>query len=141
MAEDSSEQQGTLVVTYQAEQQEERFKRIRFRLSDQQGQETLYPRKDAFIDNPTSLARIVVIKGLTPGLYSLEFLIPNKDHFFEIPALREVMIIAGKTTIVDQIVESHKMQVKEKSLSKSPMSFQDFLRVVHIVTKGLVTNP
>lgn len=76
-------QAGTLIVTYHTGPQAERLGQVRFWLTDADEKQTMYPQDDIFVDDPKEKTRMVVIEDLAPGDYTLKFLMPNQDHFFE----------------------------------------------------------
>lgn len=108
MASDPEPEYGTLIVTYETEDRNEKIDRVRFWLINEQNKQTLYPKGATFVDDKEKNSRMVVIEDLNPGMYTLEFLIPNLDgKFEEIPA-REVMIVEGEVSKVDQGIEYKK---------------------------------
>ena len=84
-----STEMGTIIVTYQTQDAEEKLDRIRFWLINENKERTLYPKRDEFVSNSHSPnERTVVITHLPPGRYRIEFLIPNTDKLFEEAAPR-----------------------------------------------------
>lgn len=65
----------------------------------------MYPRKGTFVDDQSALKRIVVIKDLKPGKYTLDFVIPNKDGLFEPVAPREITIADDTITELEQVIK------------------------------------
>lgn len=100
-----SSEMGTIIVTYQTDQAEQRLDRIRFWLINDQQERTMYPKKDEFVSNTrASNERTVVITHLLPGHYRIEFLIPNADRFFEEVPTRHVHLKPGAVIKIDQII-------------------------------------
>jgi formylglycine-generating enzyme required for sulfatase activity len=98
-----SPEMGTIIVTYQTDQEGQRLDRIRFWLINENQERTLYPKKDEFVANSHScLERTVVIAHLPIGLYRIEFLIPNADQLFEMVPPREIELTTGSVIKVDQ---------------------------------------
>lgn len=96
---------GTIIVTYQTDQAEQRLDRIRFWLVNHQNERTMYPKKDEFVSNTrASNERTVVITHLLPGQYGIEFLIPNTDHFFEEVPTRSLVLKSGAVMKIDQTI-------------------------------------
>ena len=104
---------GSLIVTYQTGSQGERLDRIRFWLkkSDEQFQQ-MYPKNDAFVDDPSSMTRMVVIENLSPGKYTIEFAVPNRDGYFENVQKKEILISKGSAVKVDQLIKPRKTAFK-----------------------------
>jgi formylglycine-generating enzyme required for sulfatase activity len=100
-----SSQMGTIVVTYQIDQQGQRLDRVRFWLINQHQERTLYPKKDEFVAHShAGLDRTVVITHLPVGKYRIEFLIPNTDHYFEEIPSREMHLTEGSVVKIDQVI-------------------------------------
>lgn len=77
---------GTLIVTYQTDNEGERLNRIRFWIkNDKQLQQQMYPKADGYVEDSdlSPPLRMVVIEDLSPGTYVIEFVIPNADGRFE----------------------------------------------------------
>lgn len=109
-----SEESGTIIVTYQTDRSRTRLDRVRFWLTDEHHEKTLYPQKDDFISNENvPNVRTVVMTALPPGQYKIEFLVPNCDNFFDEVAPRFVNLKAGEVAKVDQII--HPRQNSESS--------------------------
>lgn len=102
----SSDDKGTIVVTYQTDTQGNRLDRIRFWLINAQQERGLYPKKDEFVANMhTNSERTVVISQLPPGPYIIQFIVPNRDHFFEKPKPRHIDLAAGEVIKIDQEIK------------------------------------
>lgn len=100
-----SPEMGTIIVTYQTDQQGQRLDRIRFWLINEKQEKTLYPKKDEFVaNNHTCSERTVVISHLPPGRYTIEFILPNTDRFFESPPIRNVHLTSGSVLKIDQAI-------------------------------------
>lgn len=99
---------GTLIVTFQTNKKGERIERIRFWLKDENAKQTLFPRGTAFVDDKDKKTRMVVIEDLSPGQYTLEFLVPNLDGRFESIPERKVKITRGEVVKIDQEIKTRK---------------------------------
>jgi formylglycine-generating enzyme required for sulfatase activity len=100
-----SPEMGTIVVTYQTDQVNQRLDRIRFWLINANRERTLYPKKNEFVANShTPNERTVVITHLPIGHYRIEFLIPNTDQIFEEVPSREVNLTQGAVIKIDQTI-------------------------------------
>ncbi|MFI5343976.1 MAG: hypothetical protein ACHQUC_07130 [Chlamydiales bacterium] len=96
---------GTIIVTYQTDQEGQRLDRIRFWLINANHERTLYPKKDEFVANThPCLERTVVIARLPIGPYRIQFLIPNADQIFEEVAPREIELTADAVIKIDQLI-------------------------------------
>ncbi|WP_155117511.1 hypothetical protein [Neochlamydia sp. TUME1] len=93
---------GTLIVDYKTDLEGDRLDRIRFWLKDGNHSQKMYPKGHAFVEDRKNRSRIVVLEDVTPGEYTLEFLIPNKDAFFEESSLRHIHLQAGEVVKVDK---------------------------------------
>lgn len=94
---------GTLIVTYRTDSRGERLHRIRFWIKDAQGNKLgLYPKADVFVDYPDGPSRKVVVDDLAGGQYTIDFLIPNMDHYFTVPVPRTIEIVPGEVKKIDQ---------------------------------------
>jgi len=79
------------MVAYQTNQSGERLDRVRLWLTGENGQLQTFPKGQAFAEDLSVPSRTIVISELPPN-YRLEFVIPNRDHFFEEPLPRELFI-------------------------------------------------
>ncbi len=103
-----SPEMGTIIVSYQTNQEGQRLDRIRFWLINDQQERTLYPKKDEFVSNShTPNERTVVITHLPTGNYRIEFLLPNTDQFFEEVPPRNVILNPGDVIKIDQTIRLH----------------------------------
>ncbi len=115
-----SPEMGTLIITYQTDQQGQRLDRIRFWLINEKQEKTLYPKKDEFVaNNHTCSERTVVISHLPPGRYNIEFVLPNTDHFFERPPIRNIHLTAGSVLKIDQAI---RLKPSEKKTDEIAMA-------------------
>jgi formylglycine-generating enzyme required for sulfatase activity len=100
-----SQELGTLIVTYEIDQEDQRLDRIHFWLINDQQERTLYPKKDEFVsNNHTPNERTVVITHLPAGHYRIEFLLPNSDQLFEEIPTRHVTLAPGSVMKIDQAI-------------------------------------
>src|ERR1700722_15724901 len=86
---------GTLIVTYQTNKEGERLDRIRFWVKGDNFKQWLYPKGRSYVDDSATNTRKVVIENLQEGEYTIEFLVPNTDGFFEEVSPRHVAIVPG----------------------------------------------
>lgn len=99
-----SRQDATLVITFKTGAAGERLNRVRFWLRDEKGLPKLYPRSKGYISDPEGLSKKVVIDHLPAGHYSLQFIYPNRDQFFENLALREFDLRPDTVMKIDQVI-------------------------------------
>lgn len=98
---------GTLIVTYQTDPNGQQLDHIRFWISNAKNERVLYPKKDGFVTNPNMRhQRTVVIAHLPPGLYTIEFLVPNRNKNFEKIPPRTVEIAPGTVAKVNQEIKT-----------------------------------
>ena len=104
---------GTIVVSYQTNNEGHELDRIRFWLINDQHERSLYPKKDEFVSNShTPNERTVVIPRLPEGHYTVHFLIPNTEAEFEEPLPRSVALHAGDVVKIEQTIR-HKNLISE----------------------------
>ena len=99
------EETGTLLVTYSTGPQQERMERIRFLLTDPEGNSSMFPHKDLFNVDNVSGAHQVSIINLPPGQYSLQFLVPNSDNLFPQIPIREFIVRESEVLRIHQKIE------------------------------------
>lgn len=95
---------GSLVVSYQTGPKGERLERVRFRVTGEKGYSELYPKGGAVVNNSSSPCCLVAVDSLPAGTYSLEFIVPNQDAYFEAVPPRKIQIEAEKVTKIDQYI-------------------------------------
>lgn len=93
---------GTLIVTYGTGEECIRLNRVRFWLISHQGAYRLYPNAGAFVDDPLSKKRMVLIENLPAGPYTIKFVYPNSDHLFEKVDERTITLNGGGVVKIDQ---------------------------------------
>ena len=96
---------GTLVISYQTGHKGERLDRVRFLLTNDKQQQTMYPKKGSFVEDAARFMRIVIVEDLLPGDYTLEFITPNWDALFEETPIKKVNIAKGATVKIDQLIQ------------------------------------
>lgn len=96
---------GRLIVTYHTGPTAERLNRIHFWLVNENGERRLYPHGGAFVDDEDQSVRMVLIENLPQGNYDLEFLVPNKDNYFENIPTKNVTISSGSVVKIDQSIK------------------------------------
>lgn len=102
----------TLVVSYHTGPKMERLERIRFRLRNEFDEQQLFPKETNYNGSPENQQKVVVIEGLAPGKYSLQFLIPNSDDLFEPVPKREFKLSEGETLKIDQQIRPRYASLK-----------------------------
>lgn len=102
----------TLVVSYHTGPKMERLERIRFRLRNEFDQQQLFPKETGYSNSAENQHKVVVIEGLAPGMYSLQFLIPNSDDLFENVPKREFKLSEGETLKIDQQIRPRYASLK-----------------------------
>lgn len=118
---------GTLIVTYRTDNKGERLNRIRFWLKNEDGlKKSLYPKGKAFVDDPEDPSRMTAIENLPIGHYTLEFLIPNTDNYFQAISPRKVIITPGDVVKIDQQIRPAGTHRGEES---KPVRSQKLTRV------------
>lgn len=95
----------TLIVTYQTGIKGERLDRVRFLLIDSKKQQKMYPQGDVFVEDPSNLLRMVIVREIPPGQYTIEFLVPNCDGIFEEVTPRQFTINADGVIKIDQVIK------------------------------------
>ncbi len=96
---------GSAIITYQTDPNGERLDRVRFWLKSADQYQQMFPKGSAYIDDPTTKTRMVVAESLPPGKYFLEFIVPNKDGYFEEVPVREFTINRGSAVKIDQTIK------------------------------------
>lgn len=105
---------GTIIINYQTDHKGHKLDRIHFWLINDKQERTLYPKKNEFVAHTHGdLERTIVISHLSPGHYSIQFIVPNADNFFESVPLRFFYLSAGDVIKIDQEIKPRK---KPKSL-------------------------
>ncbi len=113
----NAEETGTLVVSYDTGPRGERLDRVRFNLISDFGNEQMYPKGEAFVENSEKTKRMVAVESLVPGKYALQFLIPNTDSLFEPIPERDVVILPNEITRIDQTI--HPRYASLKAMTKA----------------------
>lgn len=123
---------GTVIVSYQTDQQRQRIDRIRFWLINEKQERTLYPKKDQFVASHRSgMEKTVVINPLPAGRYKLVFVVPNTDHFFEDILPREFTLQPGAVVKIDQEIKVNRHQSSPPDVAFLPHLKPDpFLNVI-----------
>lgn len=106
----------TLVVTYSTGEDQIRLDRVRFWLISDRGDLRLYPYGSAFVDDPETNKRMVLIENLPEGSYTLRFVLPNSDALFEKVEPRKVTLFQGGVVKVDQELKLLAKDISEQSL-------------------------
>lgn len=121
---EESPKPGALIVTYQTPKGQ-RLDRIRFWIKNENHKQWLYPKGNAYVDDPIELTRMVVIENLQPGTYTLEFLIPNTDGMFKEVPNRQIVVMSGDVIKVDQLIKPRNPKrklVKRKKEQKTEVA-------------------
>lgn len=98
---------GTLIVSYQTGPKGERLDRIRFWLKGENRFLQMYPKGPYCIGDSENNSRTVVIDDLSPGSYTIEFIIPNTDGLFEPVLPKTINVDAGGIFKVNQLIKPH----------------------------------
>lgn len=99
----AEESVGSLIVTYRTDAKGTCLERLRFWIVNEKGEKSLYPKSEEFVENHHScMERTTVVNGLSPGKYQLQFVIPNRDNYFEVPSPKEISIAEGQVTKIEQ---------------------------------------
>ncbi|MBS4167582.1 hypothetical protein [Parachlamydia sp. AcF125] len=126
---------GTLVVTYQTGVKGERLERVRFWLRKNDKDKQLYPASHASVEDLGKLSRTVVVENLIPGDYTLEFVIPNRDSFFYQPEIKQVKILAGQITKVNQTLQPRYVSIAVSAVTENHTLF-DKLPIISLHTSS-----
>lgn len=135
---------GTIIVTYQTDQEGTKLDRVRFWLINENQERTLYPKKDEFVaNNHTHGERTVVITHLPVGTYQIEFIFPNRDQQFEKIPKREIRLSQASVVKVDQTIYK---KLRSKEIKGEVASYRDMHRIKNrghlqnIAENGLVNS-
>lgn len=104
LADAGSVDTGTLVVSYHTGAKGDRLSRVRFLLISADNLQQMYPKGDAFVEDEDPPSRLVAIENLSVGNYTLKFLVPNVDGFFEAVPNRTIAIEKNSVTRIDQSI-------------------------------------
>lgn len=99
-----SKAKSRLIVRYNTGNKRERIERIRFWLIDKDLKRSMYPKANEYYDDSENLDREVNIEDISPGDYTIEFLIPNPDYLFSPVPKHHVSIEEGKATRIHQTI-------------------------------------
>lgn len=105
-----AEDTATLIVTYRTDRKGERLDRTRFWIKKNGERLGFYPQGPFFVEDRKEMSRMVVIEGLQPGDYTLHFLVPNLDHYFQEPNVRKITLSQGEIFKIDQLIRTNKQQ-------------------------------
>jgi formylglycine-generating enzyme required for sulfatase activity len=97
---------GTVVVTYDTGPRKDNLDRIRFWLVDSEGNRTMYPQEEEYVDDFYGYTRTVCIDDLSDGDFSLDFVVPNQDGLFD--EVEPIEFTKG----VENILITHSFQPK-----------------------------
>jgi formylglycine-generating enzyme required for sulfatase activity len=99
--------EASLIVSYETEDRLYNLDRIKFSLTDENGGRNIYPKDEDFVDHSqqSEVERTVAIQHLTPGYYTLQFLIPNRNGHFKAPPPRELIIAKSSMIKINQKIE------------------------------------
>lgn len=115
---------GTLIVSYQTGARGERLDRVRFLLKNEHQEQQMYPKGSAFLEDPSTPSRKVVLDRLPVGKYSFKILIPNSDNLFMNVPEQEIVISKNSVTKIDQIINPQYGTVKAFSLPSRESAFE-----------------
>jgi formylglycine-generating enzyme required for sulfatase activity len=77
---------------------------IHFWLKDEAGKRTIYPIQNEYNDFPEMSTRVVNLKGLIPGTYTLGFISLQNDNDWIFPQVQTVKLEAGKLLEIKQFI-------------------------------------
>lgn len=126
-----SEDTGTLIVSYHTGPKGERLNRVRFMLSSEGYNDTLYPKGNTYVEDEEYPSRLVVIEDLAVGKYSLKFLVPNQDGLFEDVPERKMTITKNSVTKIDQSIHPRYATLK---VTAAPVKTDDGTAIVPLIT-------
>lgn len=133
---------GTIIVSYQTDQQGQRIDRIRFWLINEKQERTLYPKKDQFIASHRSgMEKTIVISPLPAGHYKIVFIAPNKDRFFEDILPREFILQPGAVVKIDQEIKVNRRRISSKEIAQLSYSHTQFSRNFVIPSQSVIPLP
>lgn len=72
----------------------------------------MFPKGNAYVDDTSCMNRMVVVEDLSPGNYTIEFVIPNSDGLFNALTKREVFVSPGKIIKIDQAIKPRYSGIK-----------------------------
>ncbi|MGZ3732800.1 MAG: SUMF1/EgtB/PvdO family nonheme iron enzyme [Parachlamydiaceae bacterium] len=133
---------GTLIVSYQTGPKQERLDRVRFRLKHGFLKEELYPKKSTLMSSDRCSSRTVVIENLPVGTYTLEFLVPNTDHYFEEVLPRTIELKDQEVLKINQLIRikrsPSKDSAEELGATDHPLTEEEPLKFPLIAEKNSV---
>lgn len=129
---------GTLIVSYQTGARGERLNRVRFLLKNEYQEQQMYPKGSAFLEDPSTPSRKVVLDGLPVGKYTFKFLIPNADNLFASVPEQEIVISKNSVTKIDQIINPQYATVKAFSLPSRESAFESVPEITLKDREGVV---
>lgn len=92
---------GSLELSYRTDKKKVRLDRVRFWLSDEHGNRTMYPKDGAVVQQADDTSVLVRIDDLLEGNYTVEFLVPNHDQLFKEVPKEDVFLLGGETRKLD----------------------------------------
>jgi formylglycine-generating enzyme required for sulfatase activity len=95
---------GTAVICYNTGETAERLDRVRFWVIDEQSHNTLYRMNGESEEDPANGGRRVALNNLPPGVYSVEFFVPNLDNLFAAIPKQTFSVKKGEVTTVNQAI-------------------------------------
>jgi formylglycine-generating enzyme required for sulfatase activity len=122
---------GTLIITYHTGPSGQRLSRVRLVLTNEQQEQQMYPKGNAFTEEQQVYpSRTVVMKRVTPGKYSLKFLVPNADGLFEEVPDQEVIISKNSTTKVEKALTPRYATVRAFAVAQNSHPFTTLPEIV-----------
>lgn len=109
---------GTLIVSYQVGPKADRLGRVHFQLIDDNGDAQLYPKGKAYVEDEHGLSRMVAIENLSPGKYTVKFLVPNPDGLFDDVPVREIEIHKNEVCRIDEHITPRYAALKVKAVAQ-----------------------
>ena len=134
------EKQGNLIVTYQTGSKGEKLSRVRFWLKNERGDRRLYPKGNAYVEDPIYKWRMVLVENLPPGNYTIQFSIPNSDALFEEIPLRQVLVIEDSVVKIDQVIKPRYASLELNTIIDPPTNTLDKTLVSLVNAKGEIES-
>jgi formylglycine-generating enzyme required for sulfatase activity len=124
---DDKLKKGALVISYQTDAKSDRLDRVRFLIKEPDQSQKIYPKENSYVEDDKKKSRTVAIEDLTPGTYTIQFLIPNKDAHFEDAQEKIVEIFPGQTTRIEHMFKIRKIAYHDSDTLKNWMMWLGFI--------------
>ena len=107
---------GSVAIQYNTGHLKERLDRVRFWLVDEDGGRTMYPKRDEFHEGMTSADRVVEIQDLQVGVYTVDFVLPNRDNLFSDTPPQSFVLDKDNRVVIEQAIKPQYGTIKAKTL-------------------------